>query len=300
MTRLNPGGSTGAELVSASAGYPPNLLNQLRQWLQALASPIPPSTTDPRVLGVDISQFNGVMDFDKLSNYEPPKFEFIVIRTGQSSSTNFDDAQFLRNWGKAKSVGLPRSTYHVLYPGLDVEPQVRHFLSLMEEAGDLGEGPFWLDVELHHGQTKKRISDATHEWLEQVTQETGHRAGVYTGKWFTDAYMEPQDWWTETDWWLATWLQSREHPGPPRLPVSVPLSACKIHQTTSFGNGKLVGAESSQIDLNRWMGTREEFVEYFNVPPQPPSDLEKRVAANEAAIADLIRRVEALEDQSGS
>ena len=51
------------------------------------------------------------------------------------------------------------------------------------------------------------------------------------------------------------------------------------------------------------MGTREAFIEYFNVeepPPPPPSELEKRVAANEAAIADLTRRVEKLEQGPGT
>lgn len=299
-----PGNSTRGENIFANAGFPPNLVNQLRRWVSAFASPFPPSTTDSRILGVDISQFNGVMNFEKLAAYKPPKIEFILVRSGQSSSAGFDDTQFLRNWQKAKSFNIPRSTYYVLYPSVDVEPQVTHFLSLMEEAGDLGEGPFWLDVELHQGQSKKRVTDATFEWLTLVTERTGHRAGIYTGKWFTDQFMEPRDWWPETDWWLATWLQSREHPGPPRLPQTVPLSACKIHQTTSFGDGKLVGAESAQIDFNRWMGTHEEFIAYFNVeeppPPAPPADLEKRVAANEAAIADLTRRVEKLEQGEGT
>ena len=45
---------------------------------------------------------------------------------------------------------------------------------------------------------------------------------------------------------------------------------------------------------------RGEFNAYFNVEePQPPLDLEKRVAANEAAIADLARRVEELEQGAG-
>lgn len=62
-----------------------------------------------------------------------------------------------------------------------------------------------------------------------------------------------------------------------------------------------MGAESAQIDFNRWMGTREEFNAYFDVEePQPPIDLEKRVAANEAAIADLTRRVEKLEQAGES
>jgi len=284
---------------TADAGKPAGLLNQIRSALTS-NPPFPPSPTDPRILGADISQFNGLMDFGTFTSYSAPRFEFVIIRTGQSSSSNWDDTEFLRNWEQAKAFHLPRSVYHVLFPALDVEPQAKHFLSLMEEAGDLGEGPFWLDVELHQNQSKQRISEATYEWLQIVTTETGHRAGVYSGQWFTNQYMQPQDWWSEIDWWLATYIwpnQKKEHPGPPGLPVGVPLSTCKIHQTTSFGDGQLVGAESERIDLNRWMGTRVEFNEYFGIdepPPPPPPDLEARVAANEANIVELKRNQQKL------
>jgi GH25 family lysozyme M1 (1,4-beta-N-acetylmuramidase) len=277
----------------AQADRPMGFKHQV-QSLLSTNPPFPPSSTDPRILGADISQNNGLMDFGAYTSYGPPHFEFIIIRSGQSSSSSWDDTEFLRNWQQAKSIGLPRSVYHVLFPALEVEPQVRHFLDLMDKAGDLGEGPIWLDVELQQSQSKKRISDTALEWLELVRKETNHRAGIYSGKWFTDEYMEPQDWWAEVDWWLATYIwpnQTREHPGPPGLPVGVPLNACKIHQTTSFGDGKLVGAGSQRIDLDRWMGTREEFAQYFGVdqpaPPPPPSDLEARVAANEKSIAEL-------------
>lgn len=241
------------------------------------------------------------MDFGVFSSYGPPRFEFVFIRSGQSSSSSWDDTEFLRNWQQAKAFGLPRSVYHVLFPALRVEPQVMHFLNLMSKAGDFGEGPIWLDVELHQNQSKKRISDAALEWLELVRRETGQRAGIYSGKWFTDEYMQPQDWWSEVDWWLATYIwpnQIKEHPGPPGLPSGVPLQACKVHQTTSFGDGKLVGAGSARIDLNRWMGTPEEFTQYFGVeqtpPPPPAPDLEARVSANEKSIAELRDRLSRL------
>jgi len=241
------------------------------------------------------------MDFGQLTAYSPPPIEFVIIRTGQSSSSNWDDRQFLRNWQQSKSFGLPRSVYHVLFPSQEVKPQAQHFIHLMQNAGDFGEGPFWLDVELHQNQSKRRISEAAFEWLQFVTKETDHPAGIYSGQWFTDQYMEPQDWWSETDWWLANYIwpnQEKEHPGPPGLPEGVPLSSCKIHQTTSFGNGRLLGAESERIDLNRWMGTRAEFMEYFGIdgPPPPPPDLESRVAANEEAITRLEETLQKLEE----
>ncbi len=277
----------------AQAGRPTGFMDQVRSLLSA-NPPFPPSSTDPRILGADISHNNGLMDFAAFTSSGPPDFEFIIIRSGQSSSSNWDDTEFLRNWQQAKSFGLPRSVYHVLFPALQVETQVRHFIQLMDKAGDLGEGPIWLDVELHQSQSKKHISDSTLGWLELVKKETSQRAGIYSGKWFTDEYMEPQDWWAEVDWWLATYIwpnQTKEHSGPPGLPVGVPLNACKIHQTTSFGDGKLVGAGSTRIDLNRWMGTRQEFIQYFGIeqpmPPPPPNDLVARVTANEKSITEL-------------
>jgi lysozyme len=285
--------------IAASAERPAGFVDRLRNLVAAIEQPFPPSTNDPRILGADVSHFNGLMDFDNFAGYDSPKFEFIIIRSGQSSNSNWDDSQFLRNWQVAKSVGLPRMVYHALFPAQQVEPQVAHFMSLMDKAGDFGEGPIWLDVELHQNQSKRRVSDATQEWLQGVTQRSGHRAGVYTGKWFTDQFMQFQDWWPETDWWLATYFwpnQQAEHPGPPGLPQGVPLKACKFHQTTSFGDGKLVGAQSARIDLNRWVGSREAFNAYLGIDPPPPpqDDLEARVAANARAIVELRDTVEKL------
>jgi hypothetical protein len=48
-----------------------------------------------------------------------------------------------------------------------------------------------------------------------------------------------------------------------------------MHQTTSNGDGVLLGngfdTTLKRIDLNRWMGTREEFNELMGIEqPEPP------------------------------
>ncbi len=265
-----------------------------------MAQPFPPSITDPReIVGPDVGYPNGTFRWDVLAEYKNPEIDFAVIRVGQSNHSDWDDVQFLRNMAQAKANGIPRMGYHVLFPGRDAKSQAQYVVGMYNRAGEMPEGPLWWDVELRHSQTAYTISKRTIEAHDEFIRLTNHKCGIYTGAWFTNAYMQTQYWFPRVKWWLATWLynQPREHPGPPGLPKTVPLTAVQIHQTTSNGDGVLLGNGTDttlkRIDLNRWMGTREEFNELMGIEPEPPPPEHDHKALLEL-IYDNTRRLDAV------
>ncbi len=274
-------------IVTADAGRPPR--NRIAALLaDALASPFPPSKTDTRLLGSDWSHFNGLVDIGKHIAYNDGQFRFVVVRSGQGYFSSYDDVEYKNNAFKCDSNEFPWMQYHVLLPNQDVTRQVDHLYDLVNSLAGIVPAWIWWDVELVNEQSPKRISDATIEAMLQTKQKLGIEVGTYTGEWFSNCCMETQDWFSEIVWWLATWRQNMEHPGPPGMPETATIDQCMIHQTTSWGDGHLVGMESPRLDLNRWMWSEEKLDEIFGIEPQPPNgDLEQQVAQNTADIAAL-------------
>jgi hypothetical protein len=181
--------------------------------------------------------------------------------------------------------------YHVLVPDQNTDQQVDRLLHIL----DSHPPPryIWWDVQLKRGQTKRHISNATIHAVTRTKRETGIGAGVYSAKWFTDGYMETQDWFQDIDWWLAQWLSAQaEHPGPNALPATVTIDQVMIHQTTSKGDGLLVGMQSKQLDLDRWMWGVARFAEIMGPIDTDPDPTEGLTAglAKIMADADSVKR----------
>ena len=230
-----------------------------------MASPFPPSTTDPRPFGVDISRYNGVVDFDMMAAYDTVAVEYIMIRSGQGAEWSYDglDNRFYYNWAGAKGK-FPRMCYHVIYPSVSVQPQVDNVKRIFDD-GDFGEGPLWIDLELWQGMTPKVVSDRTIEFQRKLTEQLGIRVGIYSGWWFL-SQLPVASWWSEVDWWLANYLNAelgREHPGPPDH-GAIPLENIVFHQTTSWIQGAPMGAPGNvRIDGNRFM--RGDLHDYLDI-----------------------------------
>jgi GH25 family lysozyme M1 (1,4-beta-N-acetylmuramidase) len=233
-------------------------------------APFPPSTTDTRPFGVDISRYNGVVDFDMMRAYDYVPVEYIMIRSGQGASWSYDalDSRFYYNWENAK--GIPRMCYHVIYPSVSVIPQVDNVERIFEEVDfDFGEGPLWIDLELWQGQTPQVVNDRTQEFQWRLEERFNIKVGIYSGWWFL-SQLPHASWWNDVDWWLAQYLNAnleREHPGPPAH-GSIPIENVKFHQTTSWIEGAPMGAPGNvRIDGNRFMGGN--LYEYLNVEEPP-------------------------------
>jgi hypothetical protein len=277
---------------TADAGLPPTLGNNLRRLLiEPFAAPFPPSTTDPRILMSDWSHFQGDNDIGKHLAYGPPKFRGVVIRSGQGKNSSYDDTKFIANVQMCEANNFPWMCYHVLIPTQTADAQVNHLSEIINRLGGVLPKWIWWDVQLHANQSKKHISDLNIDSILLTKQLIMPEVGTYSARWFTEGYMETQDWFSEEIWWIAQWYAAdvrQEHPWPTALPDLVDISQVMIHQTTSHGDGKLVGIGSERIDLDRWMWTEEQFNEIMGLEEEPPNgDLKKQVEKNTQDIKQL-------------
>ncbi|MBA7579904.1 hypothetical protein ES708_21785 [subsurface metagenome] len=257
-----------ARQYHASAGREVGIARAITQGITL--KPFLPSLVDLRPFGIDVWEGDGYIDFEKVAEFGPPKVEFVMVRMGQSWGR--EDKKFERNWRGFKGVGIPRMSYHVVFPSQEVIPQVENVCRIFDRSGngDLGEGPAWIDSQLVQGQTREKVSVATISMVRGVEGKLEKEAGVYTGKWHIEENMEIQDWFGEIFWWLATWLwpkQTRENQGPPRKVDEIPWKNVLFHQSASWGDGLAIGSQAKRIDYNRFIGTWEKMRELFKLGP---------------------------------
>ena len=240
-------------------------------------------------IGVDISKYQGDVNFDVLNN----KAEFIGIRA--TVSWGYVDPKFQRNWSLAK---LPRLAYHVIYPGEDARRQTDHFLSIVKP----GEHDrLVLDMELDHSYNKTRITDTLEQCLVELWDETGRYPVIYSrASWvnqFLDVSRLPK-----LDWWLAGYrkplpspLYTPEATPPPALPKGV--DNWLIHQTAEKGNGSEFGVASHYIDIDRWNTGNKEIAAFFGLgeetTPEPLPDLQTQINRLDARVTALENKVSA-------
>lgn len=132
------------------------------------------------VLGLDVSHFQGAVDWNSLaqSGY---KFAFIKATEGASEI----DPEFSTNWSGAKSAGLIRGAYHYYDTGSDPLDQAEHFLSTVWPNGGQpllapGDLPPVLDFEQPNSQSSEEIINGIHRWLSLVRMKTLRIPILYT------------------------------------------------------------------------------------------------------------------------
>lgn len=289
--------------VAAGAGLAPRprLASAFFTAAIAITPSYLPSTDDPRLFMIDLSQYNNV-DMYEIANYPLVSCQAVNIRIGGSASVK--DTKFLRYWTAAKVEKIPRSIYMYTWPGWTVSQHVSNFMQSVEQwtPGDLGEGPIWVDVETTAGKSRREVSNHAIAVIEALQSETGKEIGWYTGKWFIDGYMEIQDWMADLWAWLAAYWgnNTQEHPGPVPRPSIIPESKVAIHQTGSRCRGSAFGG-SGTFDTDRWESTQAAFRQLYRLPPiEPPNgDLAEQVSANRHAIVQLRADVDHLTDLAG-
>lgn len=254
-----------------------------------------PKTSDERLpFGIDISKYQGLVDYGKLAEFDTPSVEFMGIRS--TISWGYQDPFFKRNWQEAKNLGINRVNYHVLYPGEDVKRQVDNIMLTLD--GDLGEGPVAIDAELDHDYSKTKITDSIEEMVFMLRDETGRLPCIYTRPSWVLAHMTPRNWFAQVPWWMATYTWTgQEHNGNGVKEASekagVPGDMVWVHQTGDKGKGPVFGMKSLGLDYNRWFSTPEHYSIMFgdvivSPPPQPTITVEVRVPGGvEVVVTEL-------------
>jgi lysozyme len=158
--------------------------------------------------GVDLSHYNGAVDFGKVAG---AGFAFAYLKASEGQQTK--DPLYAANYAGMQQIGVPRGAYHFFYPQLDAQAQATNFLSVVTQlnSGDL---PPVIDVEVSGEQTPSAIAAAVQQWLDAVQQGLGRTPMIYTASGFWNAALGGTTAFSAYPLWVAEYTGNSS----PRLP----------------------------------------------------------------------------------
>src|SRR3990167_537726 len=228
---------------------------------------------NPRVLGVDVSKWQGVLDWGKCA---AAGAKFAFIRAGSIDNLTgvpYYDYQYPLNAMDAPKF-LPVGFYWYFRPNHDPLVQADYFCDLIEDDSWLL--PPVVDVEDAGGKTPGQVADAVIAFLVRVFERLGFLPIIYTRASFWNPSVAIRDNWSLYDLWIArytllpepwgnvgdgTWLKPRDW------------TEWTFWQHSADGNGlgNVYGAESDSIDLDYFNGSEQDLADYIGVLPTMPS-----------------------------
>ncbi len=189
--------------------------------------------------GIDVSHFNGEVDWTAASN----SITFAFAKATQG--VGFVDPRFAQNWLGMRDAGVQRGAYHFFDPSENAAAQADLFLNTVRlDAGDL---PPVLDIEMLKRSALTSTLDGIAVWLAAVQSGTGTTPIIYTSPGF--------------------WAQLGNPPNPGNHPLWVAHygvakpSVPPIWNSWTFWQfsqlGRCAGIKG-YVDLNRFSGSLDD------------------------------------------
>ena len=205
-----------------------------------------------RSLGIDISRYQDNPDTSKRFDFAKAvanNADFIFIKASQSS---WADRDFLYNWMSAGDAGLLRGAYHYLSWIESAEAQAYFFTGLLKQ--EPGELPPVVDFESRYKlPIKSEMQRRLRTFCAIVNEQLGVDPIIYTGPSYWREFGSQDLSWERYPLWIANYGRKA-----PDVPLPWGSNEWTFWQKTDKGDGLKYGAESLQIDMNWYNGTREE------------------------------------------
>jgi GH25 family lysozyme M1 (1,4-beta-N-acetylmuramidase) len=205
------------------------------------------------IRGVDISEFQGDVDFGQLQN----DVEFVWMRVGEGYWLG--DNKFQRNRGESRKTKLIRGFYHLVRPDLGnpVQQSVDAMLSWID---DLQPGEFIvLDYEVNYGDPVNWCL----QYLKLIELKTGHKPLIYMNL----STIFGHDWTPviQNNNGLIVALPDGDANTIPSTPW--PVTAMKQWSW----NGRVQGI-GTEVDIDTFFGDRDALLKYCKQPTEtiPP------------------------------
>lgn len=129
------------------------------------------------IKGIDISHWNGSIDFDKV---KASGVEFVIIKAGGSDKGFYTDPMFITNYNKSKAAGLFVGAYYFAgknFRGIEAgASDAKRFIKILD--GLKFEYPIFLDIEAQENRYKEQITDAAIAFCEEM-EKAGYFVGIY-------------------------------------------------------------------------------------------------------------------------
>ncbi|MDE5709991.1 MAG: glycoside hydrolase family 25 protein [Bacteroides sp.] len=195
------------------------------------------------VHGIDISHYQGKIDWETLSRNRHTEFPLCFIFLKATEGGDHGDDTFAQNFGEARKYGFIRGAYHYFIPKTDADKQADFFIRTVQlEKGDL---PPVLDVEtIGKKQSPQELKTAVKTWLDKVESHYGVKPILYTSYKFKERYLNDSVFNTYPYWIAHYYVDSVRYEGQ-----------WNFWQHTDVG---IVPGVEKEVDLNVFNGVLEE------------------------------------------
>jgi GH25 family lysozyme M1 (1,4-beta-N-acetylmuramidase) len=203
--------------------------------------------------GVDVSQWDGTIDWDALKS----SVDFVIMRSSYGQTGL--DTTFSRNQSEARRVGIPMGYYHYSYPEYnDPEPEADHFVATV---GTLQPGEILcLDFEEN---TTKDIVDWSARFMNEVYAQTSVKPFLYINRSTQSSVNWSNVIGDDYGLWLAAWDGLTNFTSNVTQWPSITLKQYSAAGTAS-------GVPVSEVDMDIFNGTVTQFRDY-GLQALPPS-----------------------------
>ena len=198
-----------------------------------------------QVRGLDISHYQGDINWDKLRNAQiqgaPVSFVFIKATEG----TDIWDENFNQNFHNAKKNDIVRGAYHYFRTSTTGKAQAKYFCKMVQlDENDL---PPVLDVEENEGLTIPQLQREVLHWLKAVEKHYGVTPILYASYKFKTSYLNTPDFERYPYWIAHYYVDSLEYQGP-----------WHFWQHTDVGK---VDGIKGDVDINLFQGDYQDLMD---------------------------------------
>ena len=152
-----------------------------------------------RVHGVDISHYQGDVNWKMLGQTRQGQFPITFMFMKATEGGDFSDDKFKANFDSAKIHGFIRGAYHFYNPKTDANKQADFFINSVKlEPGDL---PPVLDIE-KKGKDVKKLQQDLKLWLQKVEKHYGVKPIIYASYRFKTRYLN-DSFFDSYPYWIA-------------------------------------------------------------------------------------------------
>lgn len=164
--------------------------------------------TNELVFGVDVSQYNGDINWDKVKNQKKHKeIKFVIIRSTMGTRV---DKKFHKNFNEAKKQGFKVGAYHYYDPNENSKKQAENFI----KNANLQKGDILpvLDIEkISKVQNLDNLRKGLKNYLRIIEDYYGVKPIIYTGLSFYEDYLKNYGF-SEYPLWVAAYsAEKRMH-----------------------------------------------------------------------------------------
>lgn len=178
-----------------------------------VAQPSKPSVEKDMYYGVDVSSYQGRIDWDEVAD-SGIDFAMIRILTGKRTSNLDKDAYFEYNYQHARAAGIKVGVYRYTYAYTKSGARQEATEIVDALGGRYLEYPIVLDLEdsmVLNNTTREKRTEIIQEY-KKIVERAGYKFALYANKNWLENYIEPEAL-EGVDIWLARWRSLDQGPG---------------------------------------------------------------------------------------